>query len=56
VDTFPLQNVGVHVIKVWSAFSLTQEYSLLAGRYGTYPPAKENCAPSNQIYNYFFFS
>ena len=24
VDTFPLQNVGVHVVKVWSAFSLTQ--------------------------------
>jgi hypothetical protein len=23
VDTFPLQNVGVHVVKVWSAFSLT---------------------------------
>jgi hypothetical protein len=25
VDTFPLQNVGVHVVKVWSAFSLTQK-------------------------------
>jgi hypothetical protein len=24
VDTCPLQNVGVHVVKVWSAFSLTQ--------------------------------
>jgi hypothetical protein len=23
VDTFPLQNVEVHVVKVWSAFSLT---------------------------------
>jgi hypothetical protein len=23
VDTFPLQNFGVHVVKVWSAFSLT---------------------------------
>jgi hypothetical protein len=23
VDTFPLQIVGVHVVKVWSAFSLT---------------------------------
>jgi hypothetical protein len=25
LDTFPLQNFGVHVVKVWSAFSLTQE-------------------------------
>jgi hypothetical protein len=25
VDTCPLQNVGVHVVKVWSAFSLTQK-------------------------------
>jgi hypothetical protein len=23
MDNFPLQNVGVHVVKVWSAFSLT---------------------------------
>jgi hypothetical protein len=23
VDTFPLQNVGVHVVKVWSAFVRT---------------------------------
>jgi hypothetical protein len=27
VDNFPLQNVGVHVVKVWSAFSLTQKIS-----------------------------
>jgi hypothetical protein len=29
VDTFALQNVRVHVVKVWSAFSLTHNKSSL---------------------------
>jgi hypothetical protein len=31
VDTFPLQNVGVHVVKVWSAFNLTLNVNPLDG-------------------------